>query len=117
MKTSSSHFSTKRALKAKVIIDLADKKCFNSYALYLKDVQRSVAEWVKLYTKQHCEQSQSGKTRFTELAETELGCLVASVGTAAKNVTRSFPDADIKKWLDKFHGKLIPKRILNSAQQ
>ena len=116
MKNSSTHFSTKRALKAKIMSDLADSMCFHSYALYLTNAKCSVATWVKFYTEQHCAQSQFGKTRFTELAEIELEDLVDSIAKAAKTVTDSFPDADIKKWLDKFHGKLMMKLSLDLGE-
>ena len=116
VKSSSSHFSTKKSLKAKIISDLADKANFEEYALYLTDVRRSVRTWVKRYTKQHCEQFQSGKTRFTELAETELERLVASISTAAKKVTRSFPKAGIKQWLVGFHSELMTELSLDLGE-
>ena len=116
VRSSSSHFSTKKALKAKIISDLADGQNFEEYALYLTDVKHSVRKWVKRYTKQRCEQFQFGKTRFTELAETELQCLVASISTAAKKVTHDYPKAGINQWLTKFHGELMTELSLDLGE-
>ena len=131
VKSSSPDFATKRSLKAKILTDLADKQCFDEYvkymtvrhstevqpkepfdlyAVYLKDVERSVRNWVKFYTKKHCQKSQKGKTRFTQLAESELGRLVALISTAANEVTCQI----VRKWLVDFHRKLmkeLPKQL------
>ena len=60
-----------------------------------------------MYTKQQC---QGEKTRLTE---TELAHLVASISTAANEVTSTFPKALIDEWLPRFHYKLRDKLTLD----
>ena len=116
VRNSSNSFSTKKTLKAKILTDLADKQCFDDYALYLRDVKCSTRTWVMKYTKQHCEKCCGEKNRFTELAEIELGRLVASIGKAASMVTHSFPKAGIQQWLVKFHSELMMELPLDLGE-
>ena len=67
---------------------------------------------IQLYTEQHCEQEQGGKTRLTQLAESALGRRVALISTAANDVTHSSPEAGIKQWLVKFHSELMAELSL-----
>ena len=113
MKTSSSSFATKKALKARILSDLAELRSFDDYAMYLTDVKYSVQAWVMLYTEQHCRQSQGRKTRLTQLAESELGRLVVLISDAAKKVTDSSPKAGIEQWLVRFHSELMTKLSLD----
>ena len=116
VKSSSNSFSTKKTLKARILSDLADKKCFEEYALYLKNVKQSIRTWLMRYTKQHCEKRRGTKSRFTELAEEELGRLVALISTAANKVTDSFRNADIQKWLAQFHSEVMTHLSLNLSE-
>ena len=113
MKASSSSFATKKALKARILIDLADNNVFDDYAEYLKDAERSVRKWIQFYTEQHCRQSQGGKTRLTQLAESELEHLIFLISDAAKNVTHLSSEAGIEQWLTKFHNELMKKLSLD----
>ena len=49
-------FHTKRALKARILLDLWEYRSFESFVEYLTDTKTSVQKWVKFYTKQHCAQ-------------------------------------------------------------
>ena len=116
VRSSSNSFSTKKTLKARILTDLADKQCFEEYALYLKDVKDSVRTWLVRYTKQHCEECRGKKSRFTELAEVELERLVALISKAANKVTDSFRQTDIQQWLDRFHSEVMTDLSLNLSE-
>ena len=113
VKNSSGSFATKKALKARILIDLAMMQSFDQYAVYLEDVERSVQTWVQFYTIQHCRKPQGGKTRFTVLAESELGRLVDLISQTAKKVTHLSPKAGIEQWLARFHSELMTKLSLD----
>lgn len=117
VRSSSSSFSSKKALKTRILFDLADKPSFKPYADYLTNVKRSVHEWVQTYTMQYCDEtaveSQDGKSRLTVLAELELERLVTLISTAANDVTLQI----LKEWLVKFHKELLPTHIASAVKE
>jgi len=119
VKDSSSSFTTKRSLKAKILHDLLDENSFSAYIKYLRNVKESVEAWVKKYVQMYCQQSiqreNTEVTKLTLLAESELERIVVLISNAAKKVTDNFSmntttrlpeiqSSDI--WLLRFHGKL-----------
>ena len=108
-------FHSKRALKAKILLDLK-KESFKSFALYLTDVKVSIQEWVKFYTKQHCAEPRGGKSRLEELSEAKLLEVVVCISDTARDVTKSLPlpkQANINDWLKRFHRQLSSVLALN----
>ena len=90
MKDKHSCFRDKMALRAKILQDLAEKKSFDDYVVYLTDVRHSFETWTKHYTEQHCKsQDEQGKSRLTVLAEVKLQKLLTKVIKTAKQATES----------------------------
>ena len=73
------YFSNKSALKAKILIDLAENfqrsGNFDEYYLYITDIQLSLKQWIKRYTKLHCESGEQS-TRLVAFANAKLSQLV-----------------------------------------
>ena len=112
----SSCFSTKRALKGKVLCELAEKGSFEDYAVYLKNVRHSLQLWMKQYTEQYCGQDEGGKSKLVVFAEEELKLLVNRISDAARQVTNALTidtEQDIEQWLNDFHCKLKKKLPLD----
>ena len=99
-------FHTKRALKAQILLDLGEKKSFESFAKYLTDAKGSVEEWIEIYTKQHCAEVIGGKSRLERLSERKVQEIIAAITDAANNLTPSpsLPnEANISDWLSQLH--------------
>ena len=119
------YLHTKSAVKAKILIDLAEdyqaKMDFSSYALYLADTQRSIHQWIKFYTKQHCQSSCEDdiKSRLiVSLANAKLSHLVFFISRKVEEASRKLrapkdksneesdaptkDEVSIKVWLETF---------------
>ena len=112
-------FHSKRALKAKILLDLGEKNSFESFALYLTNVKASIQEWVKFYTEQHCAEPTGEKSRIEELSEARLLEVVVCITDTARDVTQSLPlpqEANINDWLRRFHRELSSVLALNQKE-
>ena len=112
IRSSGPSFQSKRALKAKILLDIGEQlnqtKKFDHCALYLKDVKRSLQWWIKHYTEEHCKEGKP--SRFVQLAKMELSSLIIFIEQTADEVTRVIsPEQEkfnINDWLTAFYGKL-----------
>ena len=66
MKASKYHLSQKMALKVKILLDLHNQGDFESYMLYIKDVQKCL---IQRYTVEFCEEK-LGNGPLTQLQAT-----------------------------------------------
>ena len=96
-------FHSKRALKARILLDLAknlqqNPKDFQDYLCYLTDTKHSFEHWIKVYTKQHCQAKLSnGLSKLTTLLFRELTELMNCVKCKIKEVTGK--SHSITQWL------------------
>ena len=89
------YFSNKSSLKAKILIDLAENfqrsGKFDEYYLYLNDIQLSLKQWIKHYTKLHCEDGEQSR-RIIAFANANLSQLINFILDKVKEVTLKVPD-------------------------
>ena len=100
MKDKHNCFRDIMALRAKILQDLAEKRSFDDYVVYLTDVRFSFETWTKHYTEQHCKsQDEQGKSRLTVLAEVKLQKLLTKVIKTATQATESLIESLNKEHL------------------
>ena len=106
MKDSEKHFfSSKRALKVKVLTDLHEEGKFQGYMVYVRDVGRCLREHIKRYTVKYCDEKVSGEsTRIQRTAKYEVTHLVGVI----ENVVADINERNTFEWLSSFckHKKL-----------
>ena len=104
-----SYFNTKTGIKVQVLIDLAEKECFDFYQLYLSDTALFFKWWIPQFVKQHYEPS-SKLSRFTGLINKEVETLMFHI----KEAVDISENCDSTLWLDEFcsalNGKLEIKK-------
>lgn len=101
MKNSDHYFSSKMALKVKILLDLYREENFSSYMNYIENVKGYLEEKIKLYTVQFCDEgSGSKKTRLQVTAEEIVTELIIFVEGIVTDVNTT----DIKEWLSIFCG-------------
>ena len=99
MKSSEHHFTSKMALKVKILTDLIRKDDFDSYMSYVSDVKEYLEDRIKYYTIQFCDEKVSGgNTRLQTSAKEKVNDLV---GVVQGKVT-DLNEKDARKWLSAF---------------
>ena len=100
MKTSKFYYlSNKMALKVKILLDLHNKGDFESYMLYIKDIQECLIQHITLYTVEFCEEK-VGNGPLTQLQATareEVSRLIGVMKNAISKI--DMEDIDLQKWL------------------
>ena len=96
MKLTESHFTSKMALKVKILTDLYTKDDFESYIVHTTDIEQSFENWIKHYMFQFCNEKVSGEnTRLQIATKEEISRLMGAVQNKVYNVN----ETDITKWL------------------
>ena len=99
MKNSEHHFSSKMALKVKILTDLAKEDRFEGYMSYVSNVKDYLEDRIKHYTVQFCNERLSGKnTRLQVSAKEEVSRLVGVVESKVTEVN----ETEMHKWLSAF---------------
>jgi hypothetical protein len=122
MKKSDHCFSSKTALKARILIDLGDdimaksgrhraersvlrkskipEEHFRDYFLYIVNKQESLKEWLFKYTIKYCDKSigKKGPTQLQEIAREKINQLVLFL----KNKVNKIKVVDASEWLKQF---------------
>ena len=108
MRPSGVHFSNKQALKAKILVDLAEKlqanRDFSHFILYLSDPRQSFRYWAREYTRQYCEKTVEGsqKTQLQSLAISTVESLFDFTAGKISEVSRKFETVATSKWVSDF---------------
>ena len=101
MKTSENyHFSSKIALKLKILKDLKEEDNFDGYMVYVEDIRWCMESRVVSYTINYCNEKlpNSDTTNLQSTANTEVSRLVNKVDSVVSGITSS----SLKMWLTKF---------------
>ncbi len=110
MKASQHHqFSSKIALKVKILNDLHEENIFSHYMLYIQKIQKCLQERIKDYTIKYCDEVGKGKkTLLQATAEEEIVRMVDAVEIIIANTEevtvqdllgKLCKDADLRKEL------------------
>ena len=112
---------SKPSLKAHILLDIGERleddrhlypeeirHGFHDCGVYLKDAKRSLKEWIKHYTDEHCDSGSPAQISTNALDE--LRNLIIFIKNSAKSVTRLFsPDLKnfhLNDWLTVFHAQV-----------
>ena len=99
MKSSEHHFSSKMALKVKILTDLHENDSFEDYMAYISNVKDYLKKRIKYYTVQFCNEKLSGEnTRLQISAKEEVSRLIGVVESKVIEVN----ETDIHEWLSAF---------------
>ena len=99
MKASEHYFSSKMALKVKILTDLYKRNDFQGYMTYIKKVQTCLTDFIREYTEDYCDEVLSnGNTRLQVTAKDDVSRLV----TIVKNVVSELNVNNIFEWLQQF---------------
>ena len=100
MRNSEKHFfSSKQALKVKVLIDLHDEGKFDSYEMYVRHVGECLRAYIKKYTIKYCDEEVSGEgTRLQITAKGEVTHLIGVV----ENIVTEVDEKKAGQWLSIF---------------
>ena len=99
MKSSEHHFSSKMALKVKILTDLHENDSFEDYMAYASNVKDYLEKRIKHYTVQFCNQRISGEnTRLQISAKDEVSRLIGVVESKVTEVN----ETDMHEWLSAF---------------
>ncbi len=101
MKDSDHSFSSKTALKIKVLMDLHKENSFENYIQYLRNVKTYLENRLKTYTINFCDESSGGDniTRLQRAAKKEASRLIHVICT----IVHSLNVTDIKKFIIQFN--------------
>ena len=115
MKLESVHFKKKNYFKVLVMKNLATKRDFELYKIYISNVSISLKYWSKIFVTQHCETITKDKnTVLFDLAKENLEEIIHKIekivdsprSTTTKGASRnSSQHYSIKEWLENFHDK------------
>ena len=107
-------FASKQKLKGKILLGLLEKKDFNSYALYLKNISQSYLQWIKEYIEEHCKKlNVNKKLKVVELVEQDLKGIITATTSAANALKTS---SGVKQWLTSFQTHLKKELPLNKGE-
>ena len=107
-------FHTKFSLLFNIMIDLAKKRSFQDYIVFLKNVEQSLRKWIEVYTLEYCSTTEGEQSRLERLAHDKLSAKVKLIQTAAEEVTRCLNEHEtLSDWLAKFHQQLKGSFQLN----
>ena len=99
MRGSQPYFSSKIALKVKILKDLHEKENFESYMVYVTDVKRYLQGRIEFYTIEFCDKIVSNRsTRLQITAKEEVTRLVSII----ENKLTYMDETDIYKWMSAF---------------
>lgn len=104
----STYLKAKPALIKKILIELGEgvqrKRCLEDYYVYLKDPKRSLKQWIKHFTFQHCEQvCVDNQTTLVFLARCHLEALVTFIRKCVQEVEQKYRQStgivELNVWL------------------
>ena len=99
MKSSGKEYSSKMALKVKVLTDLHRQDIFENYMHYVLNIRRCLQEFIENYTVTYCdEQISENTTRLQKTAKEEVTRLVEVI----KNVVTDTNEVSVHGWLKVF---------------
>ena len=111
MRASDCHFSSKMALKVKILSDLYKEGKFSSFIAYITKVKDYIEEKIKDYTIHFCDDkvSEDQKTRPQVMAEAITSELVNFVEGNVTDLNKT----DINEWLSTFDVELRSELVLS----
>jgi hypothetical protein len=115
MRAADQCFKSKAALKARILIDLANNVKRNGnfcdYFLYLRNIKASIEQWIMRYTKQYCEAEEpNGLSRMQNLANQEVTDQITFLAERVRIASNAFTCLHVEKvsakhWLGMFCGE------------
>ena len=100
MRSSETYFSSKSALKVKVLMDLYHRNDFQGYMAYIKDAKQSLKDHIHRYTMLYCNQKLPGGnlSRLQHKAREQVFQLFEVI----KKVISQINDTNVQDWLENF---------------
>ena len=98
MKGSKQYFSSKMALKVKILNDLHDEDSYDAYMDYVRNVKDCLKKRLKQYTIQYAEERVIGGTRLQIAVKEEVDRLITVVGNTVTRLNKP----SIQEWLTTF---------------
>ncbi len=93
------HFSSKMALKVKVLIDISEKEEFKEVMYYVTNIKACLEKRIKNYTILYCDEIESGEnSRLQNIAKE----IVATLINVVKDQLNKLNETDVKKLLSAF---------------
>ena len=111
IKVSSPDFYGKKYFKAKILRDLARKKNFALYKIYLKDIKSSFEWWAKQYVSNFC--IENNKHNLKSKARNIVHQIVLQIDCAIQNITKGIA---MKSWITSFHKSLSKVLKINLSE-
>ena len=112
MRKSPHHFSSKMALKTKVLTDLHDEDNFEGYMAYVSNIRDCLEDHIKKYTVEFCDEiAFNGHTRLQNSAKKEVSRLIGVVQAKVDDLNES----DAHKWLSAFSSDIKIREELGVA--
>ena len=109
MKRSDPAFTSKTALKVKILTDLHEEDKFESYMRYLRDVKRYIEDKLKYYTIHFCDEKVHGEgTKLQKTAREEVTQLIRII----ENKVKFLHKTDVYQWVTAFSEDTDLKREL-----
>ena len=115
LKSTDSHFHSKRGFKVKILTTLAQRGVFSEYKQYFEDITNSVKFWAEFYITNHGQsKDQSGKYVICQLAEDNLNVIIKKLTKAANEMLNK--GTDINSCLTTFHECLGEELIISKNE-
>ncbi len=99
MKGADHYFSSKSALKVKVLLDLHEEDNFESYMFYLNNAKRYLQNKLDQYTLKYCDEITGENTRLQVMAKEEVTRLV---GIIESKINYTENESSIHEWVSAF---------------
>ena len=98
-------FKGKSYFKVRVLQDLAKRKDFKLYKVYLEDIKGSFEWWAEEYVKAYCAENK-GENLYKK-AKTIVNRIVVQINSAVKCIDNEMNnEMNIRSWLNNLHNKL-----------
>ena len=111
IRESSDNFKGKSYFKIKVLQDLAKRKDFKLYKVYLENVKESFEYWAEEYVNSYCTENNS--ENLYRQARNLVQKAIAEISNAIQSTSSS---VDIQSWLNNFHTKLSKVLKVNLSE-
>ena len=91
-------FKNKQALKAKILVSLAEGNDFSKYTSYLNSPEPSFQFWASKYTEEFCNSKQTGKqfSNVQEIALAEIKDWITEIGKIIRSICRKHSESPNK---------------------
>ncbi|XP_065894129.1 interferon-induced very large GTPase 1-like isoform X2 [Dysidea avara] len=111
MIASDASFKEKKYFKMKILKDLAKRKDFKLYKIYLEDIKGSFEWWAEQYVQEYCMENE--RANFKRQTKTIVHRIVVQIKDTVQRLNKGIA---IKQWLYQFHKNLSKILTINLAE-